>query len=100
MSRKASSLSGGEWEQLAWAMKNWSFSDLEDTGWKNAQTTGGGIRLAHLEADSFQLKHCPGLYAVGETVDCAGACGGFNLHFAFGSGILAGRHAANSVLGG
>ena len=100
MSRKAASLSSGEWEQLAYAMKNWSFTELEDTGWKNAQTTGGGIRLTHLEPDSFQLKHCPGLYAVGETVDCAGSCGGFNLHFAFGSGILAGRHAANSVLGG
>ena len=94
MSRKAASLSGREWEELARGLKNWAFRDLEDTGWKNAQTTGGGVRLAVLDPASFELKTCPGVYAVGETVDCAGACGGFNLHFAFGSGILAGRHAA------
>ena len=100
MSRKASALSGDEWEQLAYGLKNWGFGELEDTGWKNAQTTGGGVRLAHVEEDTFAVKNAPGLYVVGETLDCAGSCGGFNLHFAFGSGILAGRAAAKSVLGG
>ena len=94
MSRKARSLSEREWETLAYGLKNWCFSDLEDTGWKNAQTTGGGVRLSYLEPDTFQLKNCPGVYVAGETLDCAGSCGGFNLHFAFGSGILAGKHAA------
>lgn len=98
-SRKAVSLSGYEWEQLAHGLKHWSFTDLEDTGWKNAQTTGGGVRLAELEPDTFRLKKHPSVYLVGETVDCAGSCGGFNLHFAFGSGILAGRHAAKAVCG-
>ena len=96
LNRKASSLSGREWDELACGLKNWSFHDLEDTGWKNAQTTGGGVRLAYLTPETFELKDCPGVYVVGETVDCAGSCGGFNLHFAFGSGILAGRHAANN----
>ncbi len=92
-SRKARTLSHADWERAAYGLKNWSFSDLEDTGWKNAQTTGGGVRLSYLDSATFQLKDCPGVYVVGETVDCAGSCGGFNLHFAFGSGILAGRHA-------
>ena len=94
MSRKVRSLSEQEWEALAYGLKTWCFSDLEDTGWKNAQTTGGGVRLSYLEPDTFQLKNCPGVYVAGETLDCAGSCGGFNLHFAFGSGILAGKHAA------
>lgn len=98
MSRKADSLTAQEWEVLAYGLKNWCFSELEDTGWKNAQTTGGGVRLSYLEPERFELKACPGVYVVGETLDCAGACGGFNLHFAFGSGILAGKHAANRVL--
>ena len=96
-SRKISSLTGYEWEELARGLKNWSFTDLEDTGWKNAQTTGGGVRLSHLEPGSFELKTCPGVYMVGESLDCAGSCGGFNLHFAFGSGILAGRNAAEKL---
>ena len=62
-------------------------------GWKQAQVTGGGLALTELEPD-FQFKGCPGLYFVGETLDCAGMCGGFNLHWAFGSGIIAGRAAA------
>jgi hypothetical protein len=33
----------------------------------------------------FQFQGCPGLYFVGETLDC----GGFKLHWAFGSGIAA-----------
>ena len=73
------------------------FSDLQDTGWKNAQTTGGGIALHQIEPQSFQLKEKHGMYFVGETVDCAGYCGGYNLHLAFGSGILAGKHAAEKL---
>ncbi len=98
MSRKADSLTAQEWDELAFGLKNWSFSELEDTGWKNAQTTGGGVRLSYLDPESFELKACPGVYIVGESLDCAGACGGFNLHFAFGSGILAGKHAVKRVL--
>jgi len=98
--RRASSLSGYEWETLAHGLKNWAFSDLEDTGWKNAQTTGGGVRLSDLDPESFEVKTCPGVYIVGESVDCAGSCGGFNLHFAFGSGILAGRSAGEQIRNG
>ena len=43
------------------------------------------------------LSAVRGLYFVGETLDCAGSCGGFNLHWAFGSGIAAGRDAARRV---
>ena len=60
-----------------------------------AQVTGGGLALTELEPD-FQFKGCPGLYFVGETLDCAGSCGGFNLHWAFGSGIAAGRDAVRT----
>ena len=67
-----------------------------DCGWKQAQTTGGGLSLTEV-TPSFQFKGCPGLYFVGETLDCAGSCGGFNLHWAFGSGITAGRDAVRSL---
>ena len=55
--------------------------------------TGGGLALREVD-QHFQFKGCPGLYFVGETLDCAGSCGGYNLHWAFGSGIIAGRAAA------
>ena len=98
-SRLASSLRREEWQQFACALKDWRFTDLTPTSWKNAQTTGGGVALDQLIPESFAVKTCPTLYITGETVDCAGNCGGFNLYWAFGSGILAGRDAVRRLCG-
>ena len=84
------------WQALAEVCKGWRFEDPAPCGCKQAQTTGGGLSLEELEPD-FQFKGCPGLYFVGETLDCAGSCGGFNLHWAFGSGLVAGRAAARQA---
>ena len=86
-------LSAAQWQKLAHIAKHWRFDGLTPCGWKQAQVTGGGLALTELEPD-FQFKGCPGLYFVGETLDCVGRCGGFNLHWAFGSGLAAGRSAA------
>ena len=86
-------LTAAQWQALARTVKHWRFEGLTPCGWKQAQTTGGGLALREVDAH-FQFKGCPGLYFVGETLDCAGSCGGFNLHWAFGSGIAAGCDAA------
>ena len=91
--RLPAQLASGDWRRLAHTCKAWRFGGLSLCGWKQAQTTGGGLSLEELEPD-FQFRGCPGLYFVGETLDCAGSCGGFNLHWAFGSGVVAGRSAA------
>ncbi len=88
-----SAISPAGWGKLAHTAKHWRFEGLTPCGWKQAQTTGGGLSLTELEPN-FQFKGCPGVYFVGETLDCAGICGGFNLHWAFGSGLVAGRDAA------
>ena len=84
-----------QWEQLAETAASLPFEGIQSMGWKQAQVTGGGLSLTELEPD-FQFKGCPGLYFVGETLDCTGRCGGYNLHWAFGSGLAAGRSAAAS----
>ena len=89
-------LTAGQWQKLARTAKHWRFEGLTPCGWKQAQVTGGGLSLREVDAH-FQFQGCPGLYFVGETLDCAGSCGGFNLHWAFGSGIAAGRDAARRV---
>ena len=86
-------LSAAQWQKLAHTAKHWQFTGLTPCGWRQAQTTGGGLAPTEVER-TFQFKGCPGLYFVGETLDCAGTCGGFNLHWAFGSGAVAGRDAA------
>ncbi len=84
------------WQALARTAKDWRFDGLSLCGWKQAQTTGGGLALDEVGRD-FGFRGCPGLYFVGETLDCAGSCGGFNLHWAFGSGLVAGRAAARRL---
>ncbi len=84
-----------DWQALAAVGKGWDFGAPSLCGWKQAQATGGGLALREVDAD-FRFRGCPGLYFVGETLDCAGSCGGFNLHWAFGSGLVAGRAAAQA----
>ena len=92
-------LTPGQWQKLARTAKHWRFEGLTPCGWRQAQVTGGGLALQEVDAH-FQFKGCPGLYFVGETLDCTGSCGGFNLHWAFGSGIAAGQAAGRFAAAG
>lgn len=58
----------------------------------SAQVTAGGIDTTEFD-EHCQSKFVPGLYMVGELLDVDGICGGYNLHFAWATGILAGTHA-------
>jgi predicted flavoprotein YhiN len=61
---------------------------------KHAQVTRGGAKLAEFNAATLESKRMPGLYACGECLDVDGPCGGYNLHWAWASGIVAGKGAA------
>ena len=92
-------LTPGQWQKLTRTAKHWRFEGLTPCGWRQAQVTGGGLALREVDTH-FQFKGCPGLYFVGETLDCTGSCGGFNLHWAFGSGIAAGQAAGRCAAAG
>lgn len=61
-------------------------------GFEQAQVTRGGASCEEFDPHTMQSRLVPGLYAAGEVLDVDGECGGYNLLFAFGSGILAGKH--------
>lgn len=68
---------------------------ISGTGdFSRSQVTVGGVPVGEVSPETFESRLVPGLYLLGETLDVAGPCGGFNLHFAFGSGYLAGAHLA------
>ena len=52
----------------------------------NAHVAKGGIALDEL--DLFEAKSIPNLYILGEATDEIGICGGFNLWYAFTSGLI------------
>ena len=83
---------------LAELLKGWRLPVSGTAGgWDGAQVTGGGVPLAEVEPDSFASRCASGVYLTGEMLDAVGDCGGFNLHWAFGSGMAAGRAAAQSL---
>lgn len=93
LSRKAQSLTPKETEEIVSLLKLWKFNVKGTTGWDFAQVTGGGIPLDEID-ENFQSKIIPNLYFTGEILDVTGQCGGYNLHWAWCSGIKAGKNAA------
>lgn len=66
--------------------------DVIDTkGFDNAQVCSGGISLDEINYETLEIKKVSNLYFCGEVLDVDGDCGGYNLSFAFLSGLLVGR---------
>lgn len=61
---------------------------------ENAQLCSGGIPLSEVDND-FQSVICKHVYLVGELLDCDGICGGYNLQWAWATGAIAGKAAAD-----
>jgi predicted Rossmann fold flavoprotein len=60
-------------------------------GFDKAMITRGGIRLKEVNPRTLESKTVGGLYFAGEILDLDGPCGGYNLQWAFASGVLAGE---------
>ena len=60
-------------------------------GFEAAQVTAGGISASEFDPATMGSRLIPGLYATGELLDADGDCGGYNLLFAFATGLLAGQ---------
>ena len=75
-------------------LKEYSLEIVGSKDFDNAQVCLGGISLNEIK-DTMESKLVCGLYITGEVLDVDGICGGYNLHFAFASGIIAGRSVWN-----
>ena len=61
---------------------------------ERAQVTRGGLLTDQFDPATLGARELPGLFACGEALDVDGACGGFNLAWAWKSGLVAGSAAA------
>lgn len=61
---------------------------------KRAQVTRGGLVVDEFDSVTLESRLAPGVFAAGETMNIDGRCGGFNLHWAWASGLAAGAAAA------
>ena len=74
--------------------KNWHVTVNGSNSYDNAQVCAGGVDTAEI-TENFESRLVPGVYIVGELLDVDGKCGGYNLHWAWASGVLAGRAAVS-----
>jgi len=78
--------------------KRFTFEVTGTRGFESAQVTAGGADVRAFDPHTMESRLVPGLYACGEALDVDGGCGGFNLHWAWVSGGLAGRCAAGAPI--
>lgn len=95
---KIKTLKDVELRKIVNSIKHYEFEVTGCSPWQNAQVTMGGIT-----ADCVDESLCStlekGVYLCGEILDTAGDCGGYNLQWAWSSGIWAGRNCALSLKG-
>ncbi len=80
--------------RLLAALTKFTFPIIHDRGWNHAEVTAGGVPLEEVHYQTMESKLVPGLYLIGEILDCDGRIGGFNFQWAWATGLLAGRAAA------
>ena len=84
--------------ETARLLKDLRFQVSGTKGWNDAQVTRGGVMLEEVDGETMESKILPGLYFAGEVLDYDGPCGGWNLHFAWQTGLRAGKAMAESLL--
>lgn len=90
-----SELSLLEKDTLCKSITQFNLSIVSTKSYNNAQVCTGGVLVSEVDPKTFESKKKDGLYIVGEMLDVDGECGGYNLGFAFLSGLIAGRSVNN-----
>ncbi len=62
------------------------------------QVTRGGLDVGAVDGRTLELQNHPGAFAAGEALDVDAPCGGYNLHWAWASGMLAAHGAVEAAL--
>ena len=78
-------------DRLIEALLKFRLPVKQDRGWNYAEVTAGGVPLEEIDFRTMESKLVPGLYLIGEILDCDGRIGGFNFQWAWATGLLAGR---------
>jgi predicted Rossmann fold flavoprotein len=84
-------------DRLLDALTKFKFPITHDRGWNYAEVTAGGVPLEEINFRTMESKLVPGLYLVGEILDCDGRIGGFNFQWAWATGFVAGKAATATL---
>lgn len=85
--------------QLLYAFRQVRFTCEGLADPRQCQVHRGGFKTTGFNANTMEAHAVTGLYLTGEALDVDAPCGGYNLHWAWASGMLAGWNAAAFALG-
>jgi hypothetical protein len=77
--------------KLSFAIKNLRIQVEDTKGVKSCEVMAGGVSTKEINPKTMESNQTKGLFFCGEVLDVDGDCGGYNLHFAWASGYLAGE---------
>ena len=80
-------------KKLLKQIKSYETIVTEVNPFEKAQVCCGGVAVSEICSKTMESKKMQGLYFAGEIVDVDGICGGYNLQWAWSSGVVAGRSA-------
>lgn len=86
--KKCSDITEPELKKLSHSVKDFRFTPSELSSFKNAQVSAGGFDSTSVDPSTLMCRKLKNLYICGEMLNVDGDCGGYNLHFAFGSGTI------------
>ncbi len=94
---KVKDLTDEDIEKLSDMIKDSKFKVKGTGSWKESQVTAGGIPVDEIDLETMESKIIPDLYIVGEIINWQGICGGYNLNFAWHTGLKCGRSIASDI---
>ncbi len=81
-------------DRISGVLKSWTVKVKSTKGFDFSQATAGGVSTDEFNPQTLESKLVSGLFACGEIFDVFAECGGYNLQWAWSSGMLAGKSAA------
>lgn len=94
--QRADELSEAQREALLALFCGLRLSVVGTNDFSKAQVTAGGVDVSEVCPETMESRLVPGLYLTGELLDIDGTCGGYNLQWAWTSGMLAGKALAEA----
>lgn len=89
----AKQLKPENWEKLISILKHYVLPIEKTADFSKAQVTAGGVATEEIDVYTMESRYSKNAYIAGELLDIDGTCGGYNLQFAFATGII----AANAI---
>ncbi|MDR1224551.1 MAG: NAD(P)/FAD-dependent oxidoreductase [Tannerella sp.] len=89
--RKVAGLSKKDRETIAECIHSYAVRPEGTEGFSKAEATLGGVSTDQINPATMESLLQKGLFFTGEVIDITGKLGGYNIHWAFASGYVAGQ---------